>query len=74
MVAEVETAVAMPHYCYVCESYKPNERFTGRGHARHICRACQRLPVELSFFESEPVLDEPRSLDESELWEEDIPF
>ncbi len=30
------------HYCWVCKSYRPNEKFSGRGHARHICRDCQR--------------------------------
>src|SRR5207248_11594606 len=24
--------------------YRPNERFSGKGHARHICRDCQRRP------------------------------
>jgi hypothetical protein len=36
----------MPHDCYACERSRPNERFSGRGHARHICRDCQRLPAE----------------------------
>ena len=33
------------HYCWVCERYRPNERFSGGGHARHICRECQRRPA-----------------------------
>jgi len=33
------------HYCYVCGEHKANEKFSGRGHANHICRACQALPV-----------------------------
>jgi len=33
------------HFCYVCGERKPNEKFSGRGHANHICRACQALPV-----------------------------
>lgn len=32
------------HYCWVCQAYRPNEQFSGKGHARHICRGCQRLP------------------------------
>ena len=35
------------HYCYVCGEYKPNEKFTGKGHARHICKQCQPLPDEV---------------------------
>jgi len=33
------------HFCYVCGERKPNEKFSGHGHAHHICRACQALPV-----------------------------
>lgn len=28
------------YYCRVCGSYKANEKFTGKGHSRHICKAC----------------------------------
>ena len=33
------------HYCYVCGEHKANEKFTGHGHAHHICKKCQSLPV-----------------------------
>jgi len=33
------------HFCYVCGEHKANEKFSGRGHANHICKACQGLPV-----------------------------
>ena len=33
------------HYCYVCGEHKANEKFSGRGHANHICKKCQSLPV-----------------------------
>ena len=36
----------MGHYCWVCGRTHANERSSGRGHARHICRDCQRLPRE----------------------------
>lgn len=36
----------MPHYCRICNRARANERFSGKGHARHICRDCQRLPKE----------------------------
>ena len=37
-----------PHgyYCVVCGEYKANEKFSGRGHAAHICKACTKLPPE----------------------------
>lgn len=36
----------MSHFCFMCERYRPNEQFSGRGHSRHICKACQKLPKE----------------------------
>ena len=33
------------HFCYVCGEHKANEKFTGRGHANHICQVCQALPA-----------------------------
>lgn len=34
------------HYCKICGEYKTNEKFSGKGHANHICKACASLPVE----------------------------
>ena len=34
------------HYCKICGEYKANEKFSGKGHAVHICKVCQSLPVE----------------------------
>ena len=31
------------HYCKICGEYKANEKFSGKGHAVHICKACSRL-------------------------------
>lgn len=28
------------HYCRICGEYKANEKFSGKGHARHICKSC----------------------------------
>jgi hypothetical protein len=30
------------HYCKVCGEHKANEKFTGKGHARHICKSCAK--------------------------------
>lgn len=34
------------HYCKICGDRKPNERFSGKGHAKHICKECDALPQE----------------------------
>jgi len=31
------------HYCKICGEYKANEKFFGKGHAHHICKACSKL-------------------------------
>ena len=30
------------HYCWVCKRCRANEKFSGRGHAWHICKDCER--------------------------------
>ena len=30
------------HYCRICQQYKANEKFSGRGHTAHICKACAK--------------------------------
>jgi hypothetical protein len=38
------------HYCWCCGRIRPNEEFSGKGHARHLCRECARLgPEELEY-------------------------
>ena len=34
------------HYCKVCGCYKANKKFSGKGHAAHICKSCASLPPE----------------------------
>ena len=34
------------HYCKICGEHKSNEKFSGKGHAAHICKACASLPPE----------------------------
>lgn len=34
------------HFCWCCRRRRPNERFSGRNHPRHLCRECARLPAE----------------------------
>ncbi len=30
------------HYCWKCGRYRANEKFSGKGHAKHICKECQK--------------------------------
>lgn len=34
------------HYCRICGRRRPNEEFSGKGHAAHICKDCAKMPVE----------------------------
>ena len=34
------------HYCKICGEYKANEKFSGKGHAVHICKSCASMYVE----------------------------
>lgn len=34
------------HYCKVCGERKANEKFSGKGHDTHICKACAALTPE----------------------------
>lgn len=31
------------HFCWSCGTHRANERFSGKGHARHLCRDGQKL-------------------------------
>ena len=47
------------HYCRICGEYKANEKFSGKGHAQHICKACmskKKKGVEIDH--DIPVVDE----------------
>jgi len=37
------------HWCHVCGETKANEKFSGKGHAKHICKACAKLPKKKEF-------------------------
>jgi hypothetical protein len=34
------------HFCWSCGRTRPNERFSGGGHARHLCKDCNKLGQE----------------------------
>ncbi|MEW5849151.1 MAG: hypothetical protein AB2A00_10060 [Myxococcota bacterium] len=34
------------HFCWVCGRMRANERFSGGGHRRHVCKDCSKLGAE----------------------------
>jgi len=36
----------MGHWCRICGSIKPNEKFSAKGHKSHTCKECSRKPKE----------------------------
>jgi len=34
------------HYCRICGEHKSNEKFSEKGHSKHICKECDSLPQE----------------------------
>lgn len=30
------------HFCKICQTYKANEKFSGKGHHQHICKTCNQ--------------------------------
>lgn len=47
----------MEHYCRICDRMRPNEAFSGKGHNKHICKACmqdQRRERRASARKREP--------------------
>lgn len=34
------------HHCKICGERKANEKFSGKGHAKHVCKECDALPQE----------------------------
>ena len=47
------------HYCRICGEDKANEKFSGKGHAQHICKACMSKKNKGVEIDPEiPVADE----------------
>lgn len=38
--------MGMGHWCRLCQRSLPHEKFSGKGHRQHVCKACARLPQE----------------------------
>ena len=38
------------HYCKVCDEYKANEKFSGKGHTAHICKKRAALPPDVKWL------------------------
>lgn len=56
------------HYCWACDRWRANEKFSGQGHARHLCKDCARLgKEELAYRQA------IRNLERLATWEGIIP-
>jgi hypothetical protein len=56
------------HFCWACGRMRLNERFSGRGRARHLCRDCSKLgPEELAYRQG------GRALDRLVVWSGGVP-
>ena len=56
------------HYCWSCDRTRANEKFSGKGHARHLCKDCARLgKEELAYRQT------TRDLDRLLTWDGHIP-
>ncbi|MFV2049617.1 hypothetical protein ACEWK1_19955 [Metabacillus sp. YM-086] len=38
------------HYCFGCDRYRANEKFSGKGHRQHICKECKSKGKEKEIF------------------------
>jgi hypothetical protein len=43
------------HYYRICQQYRANEKFSGRGHAAHICKDCHRRGNKPPEVKPEPL-------------------
>lgn len=34
------------HYCWICNQILSNEKFSGKGHSKHICKKCAKLTIK----------------------------
>lgn len=56
------------HFCWCCGRQRPNEKFSGKGHRRHLCRDCANLGSdELAYRQA------VRDLERCLTWEGIIP-
>ena len=51
------------HYCRICGEYKANEKFSGKGHAQHICKSCMSKRKKGEPIAEKIEFDEPQILD-----------
>ncbi len=58
------------HYCKICGEIKANEKFSGKGHAKHICKSCQSLPADKRAEMMRcPNVDEPLEKDYDDIYD-----
>lgn len=67
----------MGHYCKICERTRANEKFSGKGNKKNVCKDCSKKPKQQGQNnpkENDLILG-PKSLPEDKLTQmEDIYF
>jgi hypothetical protein len=54
------------HFCRICHQRKSNEKFSGRGHAAHICKACAKRGNKPPEIKDEPLVFIDKDIIEAE--------
>ncbi len=47
------------HWCWGCQRYRSNESFSGKGHAKHLCKDCQREQKRKRRLKRLGIVEEP---------------
>jgi hypothetical protein len=55
------------HWCWSCQRYRSNESFSGKGHAKHLCKDCQREQKHKRRLKRLGIVEEPEPAQPSEV-------
>lgn len=47
IVATLFHTPRMPKHCRLCDCYRPNEAFSGKGRRLNLCSECRKLPLQV---------------------------
>jgi hypothetical protein len=56
------------YWCWSCQRYRSNESFSGKGHAKHLCKDCQREQKRQRRLKRLGIVEEPESAQPSEVF------
>ncbi len=70
----------MGHYCRICGRERANEKFSGKGYKKHVCKECSGKKINntepLELFDDDEMIDYyDIEIDENDdADDEDLPF